>query len=357
MLSGLGTTGSLHRLRPYPDPGASALSWTLLAPGIGSDLQIAPLSEPACCRLRSEAFERSLTIYGLSAGEMAAYFSADGARPEPHLIAARGSIGISVDQDESVIVNAIDLSRHRRERLSDGQALLSSGQPGQARLDAKAAVNRLLPGPLNLLLAQQWARQGLFPLHAAALRWRGRGLLILGDQGTGKSSLVLAALGRGGRVVSDDWLLVGDGEAEARAERLRRFLMFRSGSTWDRFGASLIETHGVHATGDGRFVHPIDRAHAAFPNWTPLDRCILLEPPAATRPDQTTLEIADQARALGALIDGAMPILMTRRFPVERALLFDRFQSLSRRLPVIAATMGQDLIAEPTAVLDRLSSG
>ena len=80
--------------------------------------------------------------------------------------------------------------------------------------------NLLLPQALHLLLTQQWARAGLMPVHACAFSIAGQGILALGDRGAGKSSLVLAALAAGARIVSDDWLLLGldtDQVIQARA--------------------------------------------------------------------------------------------------------------------------------------------
>lgn len=54
------------------------------------------------------------------------------------------------------------------------------------------------------------------PLQASCVAIGGRGLLIEGAPGTGKSSLVLALLDRGAELVGDDSLLI-----EARGGRLR----------------------------------------------------------------------------------------------------------------------------------------
>jgi hypothetical protein len=243
--------------------------------------------------------------------------------------------------------------------LAGGAAWLSSGKPGQARLALNPrSDDRLLPAPLNLLLAQQWARQGLFPLHAAALSWQGRGLLVLGDQGAGKSSLVLAALAVGARIISDDWLLVGHQQGQPRAERLREFLMFRPGRTWDAFGPTIGRSLACEKTGDGRFLHAISEedSSAAFPIWTRLDRCLLLRASEAERPRSTTLAETDQSSLLAQMIEAAMPILLTRRFPLERDRLFARFRALATGLPALSATTGMDLTTHPGQVLERLFS-
>jgi hypothetical protein len=50
--------------------------------------------------------------------------------------------------------------------------------------------------------------QLLLPLHAACVGWKGRGLLVLGDSGAGKSSFVLAALQHGLDLLSEDSVFV-----------------------------------------------------------------------------------------------------------------------------------------------------
>lgn len=50
-------------------------------------------------------------------------------------------------------------------------------------------------------------------VHGSAVALSGRGLLILGASGTGKSSLALALIGRGARLVSDDQVVLArDGD-------------------------------------------------------------------------------------------------------------------------------------------------
>lgn len=323
-------------------------------------MQIQPLEAPDCglnCGLiRSSAFKRSLHVAGLSGTELESLFRADRTRPDWATVAARGIIRIHCDEDGEAAADAA-VPAYEVEHLDGGEARLSSGEPGQARLKADpCSDDRLLPGPLNLLLAQQWARQGLIPLHAAALRWRDQGLLVLGDRAAGKSSLILAALEQGAQVISDDWLLVGHCNGEARAERLREFLMFRTGATWDRFGPAINERMAFDQTSDGRFLHAISTEdhETLFPVWTGLDRCLLLHTPASTRPRTTRLAATDHSSVLAQLIEAAMPILMTTRFPLERERLFERFHALVSGLPTVSAVTGFDLTTRPGAVLDRL---
>jgi hypothetical protein len=51
-------------------------------------------------------------------------------------------------------------------------------------------------------LASAWI--GRLPLHASAIEWRGRGVLLAGRAGSGKSTLAAELLGQGARLIGDD---------------------------------------------------------------------------------------------------------------------------------------------------------
>lgn len=65
---------------------------------------------------------------------------------------------------------------------------------------------------LNLALLQQ----GVLPVHAAGVEWNGRGVMVVGWRGGGKTDALLALLSFGARLIADEWTLVGP---EARAMR------------------------------------------------------------------------------------------------------------------------------------------
>lgn len=73
----------------------------------------------------------------------------------------------------------------------------------------------LISHPLfNLPLIEMLKRRGQFSIHAAALTLRGRGLLIAGDSGTGKTTLTVALLRAGFGFLGDDTVfLSGDRDA------------------------------------------------------------------------------------------------------------------------------------------------
>jgi hypothetical protein len=64
--------------------------------------------------------------------------------------------------------------------------------------------------------------QGLVPLHAAAISHRGRGLLLMGDSGAGKSTVALQCLLHGLEILSEDGVFVRP--ADLRATGLANFL-------------------------------------------------------------------------------------------------------------------------------------
>jgi len=55
---------------------------------------------------------------------------------------------------------------------------------------------------------------GVLPLHAACLSFNGRGVLIAGVSGTGKSNLSLAMAQIGADFISDDWTYIADNDGD-----------------------------------------------------------------------------------------------------------------------------------------------
>ena len=76
---------------------------------------------------------------------------------------------------------------------------------------------------------------GLLFLHAGAVVWRGRAILLPGRSGCGKSSLVAALLDAGAGYLSDELALV---DARGRAHSYARPLALRRGGTVERLAAA-----------------------------------------------------------------------------------------------------------------------
>lgn len=236
--------------------------------------------------------------------------------------------------------------------LTDGGLMLASGQPG---LLTPAWDNSdgefLIPQSLNLLLSQQWARLGLMTLHAAVIRVRQQGVLVLGDRGSGKSVLAAAALSGGGAVVSDDWVLVGAQEGGFMAERLRGFLMLRSGWATERLRQSLGFEPGSR---QHKSVFLIPESDARFPSGTKIDRVWLLRRPRAARAEFSEIHPLARHQALGEFITAGMPILFSRQFPQERGSLMSMLRGLLADRPLQLVETGLDLIEQPADTLARL---
>jgi len=307
-----------------------------------------PDSTTTACRAFAEAFDDELQIQGLSAGELASLFGAGRSRPDWAEVAGRGPIRISRSSDSP----ASEQGRTER-RLDDGRVALLSNAAGLAWIEPDAdRHNLLLPQTLHLLLTQQWARVGLMPVHACAFRIADQGILALGDQGAGKSSLVLAALAAGARIVSDDWLLLGlDTDQFIHAERLREFLMLRPGPVVEQF-SSVLPVH-LRTSGDGRLVWPIDPDDPRFPVSLPIDQCWWLNSPVAVRPDRTVARPLAQSAMLARLVGAAMPLLLTPEFSHEQITLLNTLKRVVHQTDCIEMVTGRDLLDQPSATIER----
>jgi len=300
------------------------------------------------CRAVAEAFDDELQIHGLSAGEWASLFGAGRSRPDWASVADRGPIRIGRRNDGP----ASDQSGKER-RLDDGRVALSSNAAGLAWIEPDAdRHNLLLPQALHLLLTQQWARAGLMPVHACAFSIAGQGILALGDRGAGKSSLVLAALAAGARIVSDDWMLLGlDTDQVIQAERLREFLMLRPGPVVEQFSGVL--SADLTTSGDGRLVWSIEAGDPRFPVSLSIDQCWWLNSPAADRPDKTASRPLVQSTMLAHLVGAAMPLLLTPEFSHEQITLLSTLKRIVHQADCIELVSGRDLLDQPMATIER----
>lgn len=89
-------------------------------------------------------------------------------------------------------------------RAEEGKGVIGGDLPSLA-----GAFRSLAP----FVLADLLANRGRFLLHAGAVEREGRGVLVLGDSGAGKSSFVFAAQQAGWSVLSDDLVIMRAGQA------------------------------------------------------------------------------------------------------------------------------------------------
>lgn len=316
------------------------------------------LTAPAC-RLVSEALDAELHINGLGHEALECIFRAGGA----------GLDWPAYQRQRLVTVDNPGAEKQRSDlepfdlEMPDGRVQLRSGNTARVHFESHHRRPRfLIAESLNLALAQQWARSGILPVHAAAFSGAGSGILVFGGKASGKSTLGVAAVNAGMHLVSDDWVLLGvDNPSENRAvvERLRSFLMLRKGWSTDRLtgvhpGSSRSRLEFAdHPTRPKRMMTMPD-GDARFPPHCRIDSIWILKRPRGARSARSRLEPVSAAAAYAALISATLPILFSRYFRHERSQMETRIRAILSRAPAYALRTGTDLIEEPVATFRRL---
>lgn len=243
--------------------------------------------------------------------------------------------------------------------FDDGSVRLQSGGPGCWSIGAGQDMDAglLMPRSFGLLLAQQWARTGAVPVHAAAFVHAGRGVLVLGDRGAGKSVTAIAALAAGGRLVSDDWVLLAQNRAGAPAvERLRKFFMLRDGWASERLTTRLADLSFVAADRPKSTLRVPEAADPRFPDGCGIDELWLLERARGGRRPKSSARPVAPAAAMARLIKSSMGMLFSGRFPHERAALMATLQHLLDRVACRAVIAGTDMVDDPACTLRALAA-
>jgi len=143
----------------------------------------------------------------------------------------RGALEVLRGDDEIPCVRG----KKRRIYFHDGCHVYDSAKTTsevmQHHSEAGAAV--------NAAIVRAFALRGGIIVHGLAFEHRGKGYLALGDSGSGKSTLATAILLAGGRVVSDDLVLLGSAsDGRVRALPFRADMVLRDQS-YQRFRARL----------------------------------------------------------------------------------------------------------------------
>jgi hypothetical protein len=227
--------------------------------------------------------------------------------------------------------------------------IIERGQRPDARL--------MMPNSFTFLIGQQWARTGAVPIHGAVFRYRGRGVLALGRRGSGKSILGLSAVVAGGRLVSDDSVLLGlDEKGAPVAERMREFFMVRHSWAGDRLFARLTDIPSTIGSRPKTVYRLPDREDPRFCVGCGIDDLWLLERPRGGRRSATSWAPAQAATGMARLIESSTALLFGPRYPRERAALLEMFQAVLRRVACRTVAPGTDLVEAPERVFERLWS-
>lgn len=304
-----------------------------------------------CCRVDAKA--ATLKVRGIASGELSHALGLTESSFDWNSLVPNGRLEV-----DAPLVERLRQGPVFEHDFDDGRVQLSSGAAGRVTFHSahRFSARSLLPRSLNLLLAQQWARSGAMPLHAAAFEYAGRGILVLGRRGSGKSTLGMAAVAAGGQLVSDDWVLAsGRANQQALVERIRNFVMLREGKTTDQLLSSLPQLsfhphaqHSRHVLWLGQAPKPL------FPASCRIDEIWLLARASRARAEVSTRSLAADAGVLAALIESAMPLLFDARFPHERNALLSTCQHLIHNSSCSVISTGLDLTQAPGQVMDRL---
>jgi hypothetical protein len=202
-------------------------------------------------------------------------------------------------------------------------------------------------GPLGHALALE----GSSFLHGAAVIVDDLPILLLGEAGSGKSTVAAAALAAGGKVVSDDSLILYPTASNRFGVRtLRRDLFLRQGSR-TVLPASLREhLRRVGPATDPRWV--LGRQDATSVFRTALEPAALCVLRRDRRFKTFGLTALNQAMALTALLEAnASPHLLQPGFEGEQRRLLSLWSRLASRIPTFELRLGPAVLDSPAEVL------
>jgi hypothetical protein len=256
--------------------------------------------------------------------------------------------------------NAIDLAGRLGINLDiyrrDGYLILDYHQHGHLLIDkAKGILNGRLVAPIELHpalltsfffllpLSELLASRGLNMIHAAALERKGRGVLIPGVSGSGKTTSCVALIRAGYRCLSDDkpFLRENGNGIEVLAFPERIDVTERTISFFPELDAA---PPGVLKTGyRKRHFHP----EALYPGSTAETvRPALILFPHISGESESKLEKLSKIRALEAILPHGLLVL--DREPSERQ--FDLLTRLVERADCYRLHFGNDVLNLPRLV-------
>ncbi|NKI33603.1 hypothetical protein HFP89_00300 [Wenzhouxiangella sp. XN79A] len=309
-------------------------------------MKIEPAASPASARLIPSDAGSELLFHGLAPDELAACLG-QGRRPRPWNVPRQIQVGLPGDD----IQNEPGTPSIEHE-LEDGRVLIESGAPARVNVsDAHAAPEFPMPKSLMLGISQQWARRGRISLHAAAIELHRRRLLVIGESGAGKSTLALSALAMGGRLVSDDWLLLRLEDQALHCTPLRDRMLLRTGPA----SATLLERIPESPLLEPAHLEKQWMDYRALGRGLPEITCeaLLYLVPAQPRPTSTRLTSVPVAEMYAALLNSTSALLFSNRLRAESEHLHQLALNLVR-LPNRKATCGTDLLDEPKRVWERV---
>ncbi|HET9049256.1 MAG TPA: hypothetical protein VFN29_09900 [Chiayiivirga sp.] len=307
--------------------------------------------------LLASALSGAVRIFAAQALPLAALYLGAAGRPSWAQVRAIGPVhfeAVLPDDaqglargDESSPPLELDLGDSHFHCHEDGSAMVT------IRADHQAGDPRHIPLAMDFAFAQQWARLGHACIHGALLEVDGAGVLVLGQRGAGKSVLASSALVAGGRIVSDDQILVGVRDGALVGERIRAFLSLRQSWAARTLFEGSNDTWRLNRSGNRAFL-AIDAASDRFPDHGHIDHLWLLTRPRAGRQTHSTLAAISQAELFAALVTATQPLLLGPDFPHERRQLQDLFTHLLQARSIARLETGQDIVQNSKATWQGL---
>jgi hypothetical protein len=173
----------------------------------------------------------------------------------------------------------------------------------------------------------------------------------VGDSMAGKSTLALALLHGGGRLLSDD-LVLGRVEADRfRLSALRQDLYVREGSL-GLIPAPLRSLFADDGSGSGRRVLRRSLAQDRFVDEVAPQVLWFLD--GHDRPQGVEVSGMSQAEALGLLFRQVSPLFLSRRYDLEREAQFPGLLRLVQSTACYKVRLGPDLLQAPAEIVQEL---
>ncbi len=207
---------------------------------------------------------------------------------------------------------------------------------------------------VNAAIVRAFALRGGIVVHGLAFEYAGKGCLALGDSGAGKSTLATAILLAGGRIVSDDLVLLGgalDGGVRALSFRADMVLRDRS---YRRFrlglrqrGVDLVE---LQVDGERKWRIPRDRHPGCFTQATSVAAVMLLVEPGGEGGSEVGL--VTQAEGYAAIVRDNY--FFNSPHPLEQGAMSRTLGGLLAEVPVLKVAPAGRLLSRPVEEVDDL---
>lgn len=220
------------------------------------------------------------------------------------------------------------------------------------------ATGEPLPEAALLSLAQigmfgALALQGYSVLHAGAFEVGGRGVLVVGESGAGKSTLAALALRLGGRIVSDDSVLVWAGASPgAVVGAMRADAVLREAGV--RLIPHDLRCRLITASFDGVQRPVLPRAavpHVFADSCTPK---LLLLVRVDRRRRASQLARVSAAEGLAALVASTSPVFLSPELPQLRAKLLPPLVAIASEAAAYRVALGRAMLDGGDDDLTRL---